>query len=361
MTHTFKLARRMARFRILAAVSALLAAAGCGGGDDLGFTTPGAPPAAQNDPSKLDSLISSAPPETFPPVPSPTGIPFGPFNAWDGTDLNAGTEVFTASLGSVNTSNILRRVAKARASGVKLILAMTGGGHHRYLTKGVFNLAKWKARMNAYNTPEIQAAVATAVADGTIIGNVVMDEPHVSGLGDGNTWGPRGTMTKARVDGMCQYVRSIFPTLPVGVVHQPNAFEPQESYRVCDFLVAQYAWRSTAGNILKFRDEALALGRRDGMAIVFSMNILNGGVQALRDGTWKCSRTTTGGRGTFDPNCRMTPQQIRDWGIALGSAGCALVMWRYDPAFMSKPVNVEAFRAVGAALASVQGRGCRRS
>jgi hypothetical protein len=168
-------------------------------------------------------------------------------------------------------------------------------------------------------------------------------------------------MTKARVDGMCRYVKSIFPTLPVGVVHQHNAFEPLNSYRVCDFLVAQYAWRSTAGDIYKFRDEAVALGRRDGMAIVFSMNILNGGVQAPRDGLWNCPLTTTGGRGTYDPNCRMTPQQVRDWGIALGSAGCALVMWRYDSAFMSKPVNVQAFGEVGAALARVPARSCRRS
>ena len=40
------------------------------------------------------------------------------------------------------------------------------------------------------------------VADGTIIGSRVMDEPYVSGgaTGGGNTWGPKGTMTKARVD-----------------------------------------------------------------------------------------------------------------------------------------------------------------
>lgn len=89
-----------------------------------------------------------------------------------------------------------------------------------------------------------------------------MDEPHVTGLGDGNTWGPSGTMTKARVDEMCGYVKANFPTMPVGVVHQHMAFEPDKSYRVCGFIVSQYSHRY--GDVTKFRDDALAMGRRDG-------------------------------------------------------------------------------------------------
>ncbi len=358
MTHTFKLARRLARFRPLAL--AALFAAGCGDGDDLVSTAPSAPPAA--DPGN-GSPISTAPqpPVHEPVAPPPTGIPFGPFGAWNASSLKTGTEVFTASLSSVVPANIVERLAVARADGVKLILAMTGGKHSRYMRKGVFDLATWQAAMNGYNTPAIRAAVASAVADGTIIGNSVMDEPHVKGLGDGNTWGPPGTMTKARVDGMCGYVRSMFPTLPVGVVHGHDAFEPAQSYRVCDFLVAQYAWRKTAGDVINFRDEALSLARRDGMAIVFSMNIMNGGIQSPRGGPWTCPNATTGGRGTFKPNCRMTAQQVREWGIALGAAGCALVLWRYDRAFMSNPHNLQAFKDIGAALAAASGPTCRRS
>jgi hypothetical protein len=242
---------------------------------------------------------------------------------------------------------------------MKLILTMTGGGHQNYMTDGAFDIAKWQAKMDAYNTPTIEAAVAAAVADGTIIGNSVMDEPHVSGRGGGNTWGPRGTMTKERVDQMCAYVKEIFPTLPVGVVHPHKAFEPAQSYRVCDFMVDQYAWRQ--GDVTHFRDEGLALARRDGMAIVFSMNILNGGIQAARDGWWECPLTATGGRGTRGPNCRMTPEQVRDWGRLLGAAGCALVMWQYDDDFMSKPENQRAFADLAGLLATMPAKSCRRS
>src|SRR3954469_214302 len=289
---------------------------------------------------------------------TPTGIPFGPYDSWSGdTSLEPNTGVFTATIGTLNATNIIARLDVARQNHKHMVLAMTGGSHWNYLTNEVFDLAKWQAKMETYNTPAIKAAVAAAVADGTIIGNSVMDEPNVSGAGDGNTWGPPGTMTKARVDGLCAYVKNIFPTMLVGVVHNHSAFEPTKSYQVCEFLVDQYSWRK--GDVNDFVQAGLDLGRRDGLGIIFSMNILNGGIQADRDGLWNCPLSTTGGRGTFDPNCRMTAQQVREWGITLGSAGCAMMMWKYDDAFMADPENAQAFRDVAATLASLPAKSCR--
>ena len=290
---------------------------------------------------------------------SSRGIPFGPFDAWEDKGLKPNTQVFTASIGSTNPKNILERIATARAKGIKLILTMTGGSHQNYLTDGVFDITKWQARMDAYNTPAITSGISGAVADGTVIGNSVMDEPHVSGQGDGNTWGPRGTMTKQRVDEMCAYVKRMFPTLPVGVVHPHLAFEPDNSYRVCDFLVDQYSWRQ--GDVTRFRDEGLAQARRDGIAIAFSINILNGGIQAKRRGPWDCSADITEGRGTHKPNCRMTAAQVREWGVLLGSAGCAFVLWRYDDVYMANPDNQRAFADVANVLATRPRRSCTRS
>jgi hypothetical protein len=290
---------------------------------------------------------------------TPTGIPFGPYDTWAGdTSLEPNTSVFTGGIGTLNASNIIARLEVARQNRKRLVLAMTGGSHWNYLTNDVFDYSKWQAKMDTYNTPEIKAAVAAAVADGTIIGNSVMDEPNVSGGGDGNTWGPPGTMTKARVDGLCQYVKNMFPTMLVGVVHGHNTFEPTKSYQVCQFLVDQYSWRK--GDVNDFVAAGLALGARDGLGIIFSMNILNGGIQAPRDGLWNCPLETTGGRGTFDPNCRMTAQQVREWGTILGSAGCAMMMWKYDDRFMADPQNQQAFRDVANTLASLPAKSCKQ-
>lgn len=287
------------------------------------------------------------------------GIPFGPFGVWDGDTLRPNAAVFSFSQQAIGPTLIIDRIAAARAAKVKLMLAMTGG-HAPYLSTidGVlqFDRDKWNARMQEFNTAAIRDAVAKGVADGTIVGDVVMDEPNVSGLGDGNTWGPVGTMTKARVDSLCGYVKQIFPTLPAGVQHRYDVFEPDKSYKVCDFLSTQYTER--AGDVTTFRDGALALGKRDHHAILFSLNILNGGTQD-RDGTWDC--TGTGGLGTYSPNCRMTASQVRNYGLVLGPAGCAMLMWQYDLGYMADPGNQQAFKDVATRLASLPRTQCRRT
>jgi hypothetical protein len=287
------------------------------------------------------------------------GVPFGPWGVWDGTTTKANTAIFTTSLGSVNADNIVARIDAARSKHVKLFLAMTGGSHTNYLStiNGVyqFDIDKWRAKMNTFNTAAIKTAVAGAVADGTILGNSVMDEPQVSGSGDGNTWGPAGTMRKAEVDSLCGYVKSIFPTMPAGVVHRYDAFEPTKAYRTCDFLVSQYATR--LGSVTAYRDGGLAMAQRDGIAIAFSLNLLNGGVQDL-DGTWDC--VGTGGVGTYAPNCRVTSQQLNDYSLVLGPVGCAFAMWQYDSTFMARLDNQQSFRDLAGRLATAPAKACRR-
>lgn len=317
------------------------------------LATAGATPTSSTTPSSGSTAASTSAGTRATGV----GIPFGTFGAWDGFGLKAGTDAFSLSTGSVDADELANRVAAARRSKHHLLLSMTGGAHDNYKTNGVFDLVKWKARMARYDTPAIKALVAQAVADGTLIGNSVMDEPQNTSAD--NSWGPAGTLTKARVDEMCGYVKAMFPTLPVGVVHDHSVFEPDKSYRTCDFIVSQYRWSKTKGNIDQFRDEALALGRRDGIAVAFSLNILDGGIPSRRGK--ECLIPETGGHGTTGRTCRMTPAQIRDWGRALGPAGCALTMWRYDALFMADTANTRAFKDVGATLAKAPGKACRRA
>lgn len=277
------------------------------------------------------------------------GIPFGSYNLWPTATRtqSSGIAVFTGSHDYVPPGEMVAHLDAARARGISMVLAMTGGSHDRYKTDGVFDQAKWESAMDGYDTPGIRDAIAAAVADGTVIGNSVMDEPHQSGT-DSKAWGPSGTMTKARVDQLCGYVKAIFPTLPVGVGHDHNMFEPARSYAVCEFLMPQYAARK--GSVTVWRDGALALAQRDGLALVFSMNLLNGGVQD-RTGAWDCPGT--GGLGDRSPNCRMTAAQVRDFGLVLGTSGCAMLTWKYDGDFAAKAENQEAFSTIAVALAAL--------
>jgi hypothetical protein len=297
-----------------------------------------------------------------PPPPPPTSgerpILVGASQLWSSLGL-PGTEPFTLAHDAVRAAAITQRIADARSKNIRLLLNMTGG-HDPYMStiNGVlqFDMQKWRDSMATYNTVAIKEAVAKAVADGVIIGNSVMDEPHVIGLGDGNTWGPAGTMTKARVDSMCAYVKSIFPTMPVGVVHQHQLFEPTKSYRVCEFLVDQYTAR--LGTPEQFRDDALAMARRDGMRILFGANELNGGVQD-RDGVWDC-KDQGGYKGQSSPNCQIPPDSMKRWYPLLARAGCAFRVWRWDDV----KANTAEYRAVRLAirdsLATAIGPTCAR-
>jgi hypothetical protein len=299
------------------------------------------------------------------PPPITPGIPLGLFGLWDGTRLKPNTEMFTMTYGGESPATLLARLAIARSRGVKMVTAMTGGARANYLTDGAFDMAKWKARMNRFDRPEIRVAVAQAVSEGILIGNSVMDEPFNEG-GPGNEangWGPRGTMYKARVDSMCGYAKAMFPTLPQGVFHD-YTLEPDGSYKVCDFITSQY--RVAKGPLTDYRDGALALCGRDRHACSFALNVLDGGIRAKKTrgqtdyAPGDCPLTTTGGRGTYFPNCRMTAEQVREAGRVLGSAGCFLTGFRYDYAFMANAENQQAFWDVIATLATKPSTSCIR-
>jgi len=282
---------------------------------------------------------------------TPVGIPFGPSDAWIGTQLQANTEIFSGSVGSVNASNVAGRIDVARAKGLKLIMNMTGGSHDQYITGGKFDLVKWKLRMDTYNTPAIKDAVARGVADGVIVGNLVQDEPqHPS-------WG--GVMTKPLLDQMATYVRGYFPTLPVGVSMRWD-WHMNEHFTAMDFILVQYSWRF--GDVTAYKNGALAVGTDDGVTIAFSINILDGG--EIVDG---CPVPRTGGPGTMTSpvtgqvtRCRMTAQQVKDYGSALGPAGCAMAMWRYDADFMASAENRAAFQYLAGLLGTLPAKSCRR-
>jgi hypothetical protein len=281
-----------------------------------------------------------------------TGIPYGPLGLWDGTGFEWGPAPFTTSQDNTFASSIVSRINAARLTKQRLVLAMTGGPSSNFTTNGKFDLSKWKNRMNTFNTSTIKNAVAAGVADGTIIGNSVMDEPETK------QWG--GVMTKPLLDQMATYVKNIFPTLRAGVNHGGPGYKWRtwERYQVVDYTLNQYMWQTTSGNIGAWRDAVISRAKTDGVTPAFSLNLLNGGVPD-NTGDWDCKGT--GGKGTRSRKCRMTADQVSQYGKAVGPSGCAMLMWRYDDAFMSKSANVDAFRSVASLLATKAQRACRRS
>jgi hypothetical protein len=305
--------------------------------------------------SDTPSSPEAAPP-TDPPAPespvSYSGIPYGPYGLWGSTtEVQWGPGPFTGSLENSSFPNsLVKRIEAARQQRLRLVLAMTAGPSE-VITNGKFDLAKWKAKMNTLNTSAIKKAVADGVADGTIVGNKLMDEP------ESPQWG--GVPTKAMIDQMATYAKKIFPTLPMGIGNGAPGFKWRsgERYKVLDWVSVQYVWNYNQGNVTAWRDEVLNFARANGVTPMFSLNLLNGGVRD-KTGAWDCPNT--GGKGTKTSFCRMTSDQVRVYGRTIGPSGCAMLMWRYDDAFMSKTANKSAFQDVASLLNSKPRRSCRR-
>jgi hypothetical protein len=321
--------------------------AGTTGGTFKVFATE--PSSGEADTSAVTvSVVTSSPP----PPSTGMGTPYGPFALWSSsTSVKSGPVPFTASIGASSPSGIVTQINSARLMGQKLVLFMTGGAHLNYITNGAFDLAKWKAKMDQYNTTTIRNAVAQGVSDGTVVGNAMIDEPEHS------SWG--GVITKPMLDQMAAYGKQYFPTLPFGVNHGPGGYRwrPTESYKVVDYVVNQYAWR--IGDISTWTQNVQGLATRDGYRVGYSINILDGGVQD-RDGTWDCTGAGQAGNGTYNSNCRTPADSLQRWGRTLVGRGCMLLMWTYDDAYMSRTDNQGAFRSVADSAARVQRKACAR-
>jgi hypothetical protein len=281
------------------------------------------------------------------------GIPFGPFGLWTLSRVEYGPKPFTGSHNYVNADSLIAQLNAARSKGHRLIVAMAGGPPKNYITNGQFDLTKWKNVMNTYNKPALKTAVAAAVADGTIIGDMLVDEPETK------QWGT--TLNKAVIDEMAVYVKTIFPTIAVGVNHGPPAYKWKntETYKKVDYAVYQYAHWVTAGNLTSWKDAVLAQAKRDGVTAAFSINVLNGGKQD-RDGVYDCIGSEMGGFGTRPPNCNMTPTQIKTWGKALAPLGCAMLLWEFRAPVYSAAANLSAFTEIATLAASRPRKSCKR-
>ena len=331
-------------------VLAILLGAGCGSDNSSPVAVSDAPDSpAIGSPAAVpvDSSTSVA-------AVTYVGIPVGPFGLWTMNKIEYGPAPFTGSHNFINADTLVLQINAARNKGHRLIVAMAGGPSSRYVTSGQFDLAKWKAVMNTYNKSSLKTAVAAAVTDGTLIGNMLIDEPETK------QWGT--TLTKAKIDQMAAYSKTIFPTLRVGVNHGPPAYKwrSTEIYTKVDYVVYQYAHWVTQGNITSWRDAVLARAQVDHVTPAFSLNVLNGGKQDRGDGYYDCVGASMGGLGTRYPNCKMTVDQIRTWGKTLAPLGCAMLLWQFDRAYFTKSTVLSAFTDIKNLAASKPKRTCKR-
>jgi hypothetical protein len=303
----------------------LAAADSLRGADSLG-SSDSVPPAD----SPADSL------ETAPNTMSHSGVPFGPFDlfqSWDAPEVSG----FAGAVNYASPDGIVTLLNNMRAHKIRGFLKLTGDHQSAYMTGGKFDFDKWKRATAKYDNPTIKTAIKAAVADGTLLGYSMIDEPNRF------NWG-RGSINKAMLDRMARYSKSLFPTLPTAAV-VTYYWRPNERYRVLDAIISQ-TWAPTK-SAATYRREAVAAARQNGVALAFALNILSG--PKIR-GCRKYGRT-----------CIMTPRQVKQWATTLGPSTCGMFMWKYHKALYARSDYKRAFKEVAARLARESRTGCRRT
>lgn len=318
------------------------------------------------------------------------GLPIGIYSGFTGNGLKPNVEKFTFTQTSDSAlpdaagepPRIVKRIRACRLAGKKVILMMTGG-HSRFIkpkpapatgtmfdsgnysVSGSLVGSPWANVMDTYNTAVIKAEVALGLADGTIMGADMFDEPqHVD-------WGD--AITKAIMDECARYVKRIFPGMPCGA-SVLSQYHPSERYSVLDFIQQQWVQiyeSGTPGNhpeygasITGFRDYCLAHAEPDKVKLVLSLNIANGGAGYTET---VCPIPPTGGFGVSGGRCSMGSTNtiaypngmIQYYGTAMLAADAAgrriaaLNMWSFEAgavmsAYMANAANQASFLALKA-------------
>jgi hypothetical protein len=270
------------------------------------------------------------------------GIPFGMFTL----PLERFRAPMTGAALAVSRDRVAAVLRAARAGKVRVVLNL-GGGKDNTRNEGVFDLAQWKARVDEYRDVDF----GPYVEEGLILAHFLVDEPYAK-----QSWGGR-EISRAVIEEMARYSKSIWPTLPT-VVRAPPGWLARGDTALADLDIAwaQWAGPGRAGGDWRtpeeFRDENVAYAKQLGLGLIVGVNQLNGG-----DGS-------SGVHGTPDHPDRwqMSPAELTRLGTLLVETpyACAFLSWRYDPAFEARPEIRAALDSVASVARTRGGTSCLR-
>ena len=236
------------------------------------------------------------------------GVPFGTFHL----PKSLYGRGYNGSLGNISPGYLRSYLETARKTGTKVMVTFSGNERHFKNSNRSFSLTKWKQRVNRYRGINL----SSYIKDGTLMGHYLIDEPH-----DPANWGGR-TVPRSALDEMAKYSKQLWPTLPTIVRSWPK-FLKGYKYRYLDAAWAQYSARF--GSVSTFMKENVRDAKASGLALVVGMNQLAGG-------------NSKGLRGYYSGRYAMSASQLRSWGSVMlaDSYPCAFLSWAYNAKYMNR-------------------------
>jgi hypothetical protein len=345
MTHSIQ-HRRAGRFRRFAALSALVFAIGCDGTDRiLSPAGDGEPltPTAVDDPAvitidtltdaELDASVAMAE-VSLASASTGKGIAFGPY----GLPSNLFGGVYSGSVRAIGPGYALSTLRAAKAKGARVLVRLSTSHSNWQNTNHTVNLEKWKAQVARFKKVNLQPYIN----DGTIIGHMLIDEPH-----DASNWGGR-PVPFATVEAMAKYSKQLWPGMTT-VVRSYSTWLTQASFRwkYLDATLAQYSARK--GEINGWIKTEARLAKQEGLGLLVGMNLLNGGNKA------------SGLKGLYRGQYAISASQLKSWGSILAThpQSCAWLSWSYNTSYLGRSDIKSAISHVSSKAKNRSRQSCR--
>jgi hypothetical protein len=193
------------------------------------------------------------------------------------------------------------------------MISFTGNEQYSRDSNG-FNLTLWQQRVDRFRGIDFESYIA----DGTLIGHLLMDEP-----GDPHNWNGK-VVPQSAIEAMARYSKEIWPSLTTIVRAWPSSYLKGYSYPHLDAVWIQYHARW--GDLETFLDTNMREAKALGLAVVGGMNVINGGGK-------------DNGMPSYEKNkSSMSGSQLREWGGRFRAEDvCFFLLWKYRPEYFSRP------------------------
>jgi hypothetical protein len=224
--------------------------------------------------------------------------------------------VHTGTVEGPSPSGLLSYLAQLKAKGGRVLIKFAGDRNSYRNPDGTFSLTKWKSGVDRYRNINF----GSYVADGTIVGHYLVDEPHFA-----DRWGNKA-IPQATLEAAAKHSKERWPNLPT-IVNAPANWlaSAPVTYIHLDAGWAMFrAKTSSSPGAWVTHQVNQAKGKK--LGLVAGLNVLDGG-----DGS-------SGIRGTQPRTWAMSAAELRKYGSALLSQShvCAFSMWRYSASYYNR-------------------------
>jgi len=284
---------------------------------------------------------SPTPTSTPSPVPAGAGLPFGPFHL---PTTSYGTPPYTGAfldLSKYTVANAAAALEGAKVAKVKLIVTLGGGGSSFSDSANRYSYTAFQSVVDKFSSLDL----TKYYNDGVVLGNLIMDEPQ-----DPNNWGGQ-TVTLTQIKQAAQYVKSRWPTVPVGVGSSPSFLKGGGwSAEDLDFVSVPFTENKLSckvgrvgcygSTVDQWIAGVVADAKANNLGVATSINVINGGTP----------------NGT-----EMTSANLQKYGTLFvsQSSACVLTLWKWDTAYFSRSDVQSVLSAIATVAKTHAPKACR--